>query len=449
VDHLGAVLGDAPALVLAADHEAGDVLEEDQRDLAEAAELDEVGRLERRLAEEHAVVGDDPDREAEDAGEAGHDGGRVELLELREAAAVDDPRDHLADVVGDAGVAGDDPVDLLGVVDGLVGGAEGDADGLLAVEGLDDAAGLGEGVAVVERVVVGDPGVAGVDVGAAELLGGHDLAGGGLHERRPPEEDGALPLDDDRLVAHRRDVGAARGARPEDHGDLRDVQGRQPRLVVEDAAEVVAVGEDLVLHRQERAAGVDEVDARQVVLEGDLLGAEVLLHRQREVGPALNRGVVGDDHALGAVDEADAGDDAGGRCLAVVHAVRREPAELEERRARIEQQLDALAREELAELVLTRDPAAAGAGLAGLVTQGAHQHTHRGVVGGELRIGRIDVGREALHGPRVIAGGPVRRNRGPRGAPCDGVPSGCASDHPGRARIGMSQRSMRSAGRLF
>ena len=38
------------------------------------------------------------------------------------------------------------------------------------------------------------------------------------------------------------------------------------RLVVEDAAEVVAVGEDLVLERQERAARVDQVDARQPVL---------------------------------------------------------------------------------------------------------------------------------------------------------------------------------------
>jgi hypothetical protein len=34
-------------------------------------------------------------------------------------------------------------------------------------------------------------------------------------------------------------------------GDLRDPLGREPRLVVEDPAEVVAVGKDLVLQRQE------------------------------------------------------------------------------------------------------------------------------------------------------------------------------------------------------
>ena len=37
---------------------------------------------------------------------------------------------------------------------------------------------------------------------------------------------------------------------------------RHPRLVEEDPAEVLAVGEDLGLQRQERAAGVDEVEAR-------------------------------------------------------------------------------------------------------------------------------------------------------------------------------------------
>ena len=56
---LRAVLGDAGLLVLAPDHEPGDVLEEDERDPALAGELDEVGALERRLAEQDAVVGED------------------------------------------------------------------------------------------------------------------------------------------------------------------------------------------------------------------------------------------------------------------------------------------------------------------------------------------------------------------------------------------------------
>jgi hypothetical protein len=43
-------LGDAAALVLAPDHEAGDVLQEHERNAALAAQLDEVRALQRRLA---------------------------------------------------------------------------------------------------------------------------------------------------------------------------------------------------------------------------------------------------------------------------------------------------------------------------------------------------------------------------------------------------------------
>ena len=70
------------------------------------------------------------------------------------------------------------------------------------------------------------------------------------------------------------------------------------RLVEEDAAEMVAVGEHLGLVRQVRAAAVDQVDARQAVGLGDFLRAEVLLDRQRIISAALHRRVVADDHHL-------------------------------------------------------------------------------------------------------------------------------------------------------
>jgi hypothetical protein len=48
-DQLRAVLGNPAGLVVPADHEAGDVLQEDERDLPPVAELDEVRALERGL----------------------------------------------------------------------------------------------------------------------------------------------------------------------------------------------------------------------------------------------------------------------------------------------------------------------------------------------------------------------------------------------------------------
>ena len=194
--------------------------------------------------------------------------------------------------------------------------------------------------------------MAGVDVAAAQLLGGDVLAGRRLHQRRAAEEDRAGLLHDDRLVAHRRDIGPAGGARAHHHRDLRDALRRQPRLVVEDAAEVLAIGEDLGLQRQEGAAGVDEVDAGQAVVERDLLRPQVLLHRERIVGAALDRRVVGDDQDLAAGHAADAGDEAGAGRVAVIEAGGGERRDFEEGRARVEQPVDPFADRQLALLAM-------------------------------------------------------------------------------------------------
>src|SRR3546814_5085361 len=58
---------------------------------------------------------------------------------------------------------------------------------------------------------------------------------------------------------------------------------------LEDAPEMVAVGKDLVLMRQVRAARIDEIDAGQAVRLGDLLRAEMLLDGHRIIGAAFYR----------------------------------------------------------------------------------------------------------------------------------------------------------------
>jgi hypothetical protein len=120
-------------------------------------------------------------------------------------------------------------------------------------------------------------------------------------------------------------------------GPPRNAAGGHGGLVVEDPAEVVAVGKDLVLPGQEGAAGVHEIDARQPVVQGDLLGAQMLLDRHRVIGAALDRGVIGDHHHLTARHPADPGDHPGGRRLPVVHPVGGQRCQFEKGGARVEQ----------------------------------------------------------------------------------------------------------------
>src|SRR5207249_10929235 len=115
----------------------------------------------------------------------------------------------------------------------------------------------------------------------------------------------------------------------------------------EDAREVVAAGEDLVLAGQGGAARVDGVEGRQAVLARDLLRAQVLLDRDREVRAALDGRVVRDDRALAALDDADPGDDARSGRLAVVHVPRGQGRKLEESAVGIDEPVDPLASRQL------------------------------------------------------------------------------------------------------
>ena len=109
---------DAFVLVAAPDHEAGDVLQEDQRNAPLRAEFDEMRALLRGLGKQHSVVGDDAHRRAHDLGEARHQRLAEAGLELVEFRSVDHPRDHLADVVGRAQVRRHDAQDLVVFIGG-------------------------------------------------------------------------------------------------------------------------------------------------------------------------------------------------------------------------------------------------------------------------------------------------------------------------------------------
>ena len=130
-----------PASYLLPDHEAGDVLQEHERDAALAAQLDEMRALQRALAEQDAVVGEDADRIALDVRKAADQRRAVERLELVESRAVDDAGDDVAHIVRLARVGRHDAVDLLGGIKRLARSrASRDTAALDAVEIGDDAA---------------------------------------------------------------------------------------------------------------------------------------------------------------------------------------------------------------------------------------------------------------------------------------------------------------------
>src|SRR3546814_14964175 len=76
----------------------------EQGDAPLLRQLDEMRALDRAFAEQHAIVGEDRDRNAPDMREAADERAAVIRLELVEFAAVDDARNHLVNVIGRAHV---------------------------------------------------------------------------------------------------------------------------------------------------------------------------------------------------------------------------------------------------------------------------------------------------------------------------------------------------------
>ena len=254
-----------------------------------------------------------------------------------------------------------------------------------------DVAGDAKGMGVVVGEVIRDPRGAAVQIPAAQGLGVHDLAGRGLHELRSAEIDRPLVPHDDGLVRHRRHIGTARDAIAHDHRDLGDPERREPGLVIEDPAEVLAVGKHLCLERQEGPARIDQINARQPVFLGDLLRPQVFLGGDRIVRPAFHRGVVRDHHDIAAMDLADAGDDAARWQLVSIETEAGQRRQFQERAVGIEQGRDALARQQLAALPvpLTRRLGAAGERLGEAFVQIRNEPAQVGCVLGEP--GRVGI----------------------------------------------------------
>ena len=233
-----------------------------------------------------------------------------------------------------------------------------------------------------------------MDFGAAKILRRDNFAGRRLDERRTRQKDGALSRHDNRLVAHRRNIGATRRAASHHRCDLRDGRRRHSRLIVKDAAEMVAIGKDFVLAWQIGAAAIDEIDARQMAFPCDFLRAQMLLDGQRVIGAALDGCIIGDDDAFLAAYAPYARYHSRRRSGFRVNLIGGELREFQKRRTRIDERRDSIARQEFVarDMSLPRVSAAALRDECDLAAQILDQLFHRGFVRGEILTIRRDGG---------------------------------------------------------
>ena len=187
-------------------------------------------------------------------------------------------------------------------------------------------------------------------LGATECLVVGFLAGGHLHQWGSGEEHLGSFLDHHDVIGHARHVCAPGGGVAEYQRDGGDARRGQACEVAEQPP---AGDEDLLLRRQVRTPGLDEVDHGKPILKRDIVGAQSFPQRPGIAGTAADGGVVRHDHALHTVDDADAGHRTGAD--GELGAPGSERRELEEGRVRVDQQFDALTGQQFAALVVALD----------------------------------------------------------------------------------------------
>ena len=109
--------------------------------------------------------------------------------------------------------------------------------------------GTAQRIAVVLSIVVGRAGNSAMNVGSAQFLSGHLFPSGRFYQRGAAQKDCSLVADDNGLITHGRNIGAAGCAGTHHGGNLVDAARGHDGLVVEDASKVVAIREHFRLER--------------------------------------------------------------------------------------------------------------------------------------------------------------------------------------------------------
>ena len=216
--------------------------------------------------------------------------------------------------------------------------------------------------------------------GAAEVLEADVLAGDRLHHVGAGDEHVRRPLGHQDEVGDRRRVDGAACAGPHDQRDLRN-DPRGLDVAPEDLG-VARERDDALL--DPGAARVVDPDDGAADLDGHVHHLADLLREHLGERPAEDREVLAEDADRAAEDRPVASHDGVAPRSILAHrelhlAVAHEAIELHER-ARIEQQVDPLAGEELAALVLPRD---------GLLGPRVLRRLAQLAKPGELRLGRL------------------------------------------------------------
>ena len=168
------------------------------------------------------------------------------------------------------------------------------------------------------------------DCGLNQVTSGKEYASGTIHDQG--------------FITHDRKIGPACHTAAHDGGNLWYAHRTHNGIIPENAAEVLFVGEDFVLHGQENACRINQVYNGDAVFHGNFLGPEILFCRNRKPGSCLYGSVVGNNHAGLPADPGRSGNYTPCRtsALLIVHLIARPQTDFIERAPLVDERMNAL-----------------------------------------------------------------------------------------------------------
>ena len=273
IEQLGTMTNDAAVLLIDAWHEAGDILDGDDRDVEAVAETNETCALLRGIdiqsaSEDLRLIGQEADGATCHAAEADDEVLGEVWSDLEEILMVADRLDDVLDVVWDVRIGWHYALELVTLAGQLVGG--GVDRGILHVVAWEEADELTDGhEALLVRVAhkLADTRLGAVDIGTAEGLLVALLLGDLLHYVRTGDEHLCLLAHHEDEVGQGWRIAAATGTWAHDGRDLWD-DARRLHIAIEDVAKT---RERLDALLDAGTTRVVEADDRCAILESCVL----------------------------------------------------------------------------------------------------------------------------------------------------------------------------------